>query len=206
MVDTAEQVGVLPQGFYSRPTTEVARDLLGKLIVHQVDGEELAGRIVEVEAYLGLKDEAAHAFAGITPRTKVMFGPPGHAYVYLTYGMYWLLNAVCEPEDHPAAVLIRAIEPLEGHEVMAANRPGRPPREWTSGPGRLALALGVGPAENGLDLTDPRGGLWIEAAPRVPDEKVRVGPRIGLGRHVHEPWLSMPWRWWIAENPYVSRP
>ncbi len=199
-------MAILDRDFYRQPATTVARELLGATLVRQLDGVRLSGMIVEAEAYRGLNDRASHGRERRTPRNVIMYGPPGHAYVYLTYGMYWLLNAVCEPEDHPAAVLIRAIEPLEGHEVMAANRPGRPPREWTSGPGRLALALGVGPAENGLDLTDPRGGLWIEAAPRVPDEKVRVGPRIGLGRHVHEPWLSMPWRWWIAENPYVSRP
>lgn len=200
------EVTILERDFYQQPATTVARALLGATLVRHLHGERLSGKIVETEAYRGLDDRASHGRERRTPRNVIMYGPPGHAYVYLTYGMYWLLNAVCEPEEQPAAVLIRAIEPLEGHALMAANRPGRPPREWSSGPGRLALALGVGQAENGLDLTDPRGGLWIEAGARVPDAEVRAGPRIGLGRHVHEPWLSMPWRWWIADNPYVSRP
>ncbi len=195
---------VLPREFYERPATTVARELLGALLVRRVDGQRVSGVIVEAEAYTGLDDMASHGRKHRTPRNVIMYGRPGHAYVYFTYGMHWLLNAVCEPEDHPAAVLLRAIDPQEGQSIMAANRPGRLPREWTSGPARLAQALGISQPENGLDLTDERGGLWIEAGTLVPDDQVRAGPRIGLGS-VPEPWLSKPWRWWIAGNPFVSR-
>ncbi len=150
----------LSRHFYSRPTTEVARDLLGKLIVHQVDSRELAGRIVEVEAYLGQRDEAAHAFAGVTPRTKVMFGPPGHAYVYLIYGMYHCLNFVTEPDGEACCVLIRALEPVTGIEAMQARRPkARRPQDIASGPGKLTRAMGITLAHYGADLT--RGPLTV---------------------------------------------
>lgn len=195
---------LLTRAFYERPATTVARDLLGALLVRRVDGQRVSGMIVETEAYTGLDDMASHGRKHRTPRNTIMYGKPGHAYVYFTYGMHWLLNVVCEPEDHPAAVLLRAIEPQEGQSIMAAHRPGRPPREWTSGPARLARALAVAGPQNGLDLTDRRGDLWIEAGARVPDEQVRTGPRIGLGS-VPEPWLGMPWRYWIAGNSFVSR-
>ncbi len=194
---------VLPREFYDRPATAVARDLLGALLVREIDGQRVSGLIVETEAYTGLDDMASHGRKHRTPRNTIMYGAPGHAYVYFTYGMHWLLNVVCEPQDHPAAVLLRAIDPQEGQSIMAANRPGRPPRDWTRGPARLAQALGVAGEQNGLDLTGKRD-LWIEAGPPVPDEQVRTGPRIGLGSVV-EPWLSMPWRWWVADNPNVSR-
>ncbi|HML23643.1 MAG TPA: DNA-3-methyladenine glycosylase [Aggregatilinea sp.] len=195
---------ILTREFYTRPATTVARELLGALLVREIDGQRVSGLIVETEAYTGLDDMASHGRKRRTPRNTVMYGAPGHAYVYFTYGMHWLLNAVCEPEDQPAAVLLRAIDPQEGQTIMAANRPGRPPREWTSGPARLAKALAVARDQNGLDLTDQGGGLWIEAGSPVPDEQMRTGPRIGLGSVV-EPWLSMPWRFWIADNPFVSR-
>jgi DNA-3-methyladenine glycosylase len=134
-----------------------------------------------------------------------MWGEPGRAYVYFTYGMHWLLNAVCEGAGHPAAVLLRALEPLEGLDVIAARRDGRPPTGWASGPARLTQALGIGGAQNRADLTTPEAGLWIEAGDPVPEALVRTGPRIGLGKHVAEPWRSIPWRWWVAGSPYVSR-
>ncbi len=191
--------------FFAQQSTVVARDLLGARLVRQIDGRRVAGRIVETEAYRTVADLAAHSRSGKTARNLPMWEAPGHAYVYLTYGMYWLLNVVCEPVDHPAAVLIRALEPLEGLDVIAANRPGRPQDEWASGPGRLTMALAITGEDNRADMTSATSGLWIEAGERVPDAQVQAGPRIGLGKHVREPWLSMPWRWWVVDNPHVSR-
>jgi DNA-3-methyladenine glycosylase len=193
------------QSFYARSALVVARQLLGARLVRVLpNGVRLSGRIVETEAYTGLDDLASHGHSRRTPRNAVMYGPPGRAYVYFTYGNYWLLNAVAEPEGDPAAVLIRAIEPLEGLDEMAARRPGRGPFEWTSGPGKLVLALGISGAQNNIDLTTTDAGLWIEPDTSVPDEQVRTGPRVGLNT-TPEPWLSLPWRFWVAGNPYVSK-
>lgn len=194
----------LPQSFYTPSALDVARSLLGMRLVRVLpNGARLSGRIVETEAYSGLDDLASHGHGRRTPRNLPMYGPPGHAYVYFTYGNYWLFNVVCEPEGDPAAVLIRAIEPLEGLEEMAARRPGRDPFAWTSGPGKLVLALGISGADNTLDLTTTANNLWLEPDVTVPDGQVRTGPRIGMGK-TPEPWYSMPWRWWVAGNPYVS--
>lgn len=195
---------ILPREFYAQEAPTVARALLGAALVRRVDGQRLSGRIVETEAYSTLHDLASHGRDRRTRRNLPMWGEPGRAYVYLIYGMYWLFNVICEPVDHPAAVLIRALEPVEGLDVMAEHRAGRPPREWTNGPGRLSRALAITGDHNTLDLT---GGsdLWIEAGDPVPDEAIHTGPRIGLGKRVAEPWFSMPWRWWIADHPYVSR-
>ncbi len=195
-------MNTLPPDFYERPTLSVARELLGCTLVHHLDGQRLAGRIVEVEAYIGQEDGACHARAGLTPRTAVMFGPPGRAYVYFTYGMHWLLNAVTEPEGQPAAVLIRALRPLEGLEMLAANRPGRPPREWTSGPAKLTRALGITGDCNGLSLSTSR--LTIEPGAPVPDDQIAAGPRVGIAS-APEPWRSKPWRLWIVGEPHVSK-
>lgn len=179
----------LPRAFYDRPTLTVARELLGARLVRVSEGVKLVGLITETEAYVGEQDLGCHAKAGRTPRTAVMYGPPGHAYVYFTYGHHWMLNAVTEPEGFPAAVLIRAIHPLEGIQVMAARRAGRD----TRGPGKLTQALGITKSEYGIDLTVPNGRLWIEAASPIPDSSVTNGPRVGLNT-VPEPWKSMPWR------------
>lgn len=195
---------VLDRDFYAQDAPIVARALLGATLVRQIDGARVSGTIVEIEAYSTPDDLASHGYAKRTGRNWVMWDAPGHAYVYLIYGMYWLLNIVCEPVDHPAAVLIRAIEPREGLPVMAANRAGQPPRRWTSGPGRLARALAVDGGHNGADMTTTASGLWVERDDPLPDERVRSGPRVGMGKRVLEPWLSMPWRWWVADNPYVS--
>lgn len=195
---------VLDRDFYAQDAPIVARALLGATLVRQIDGARVSGTIVEIEAYSTPDDLASHGYAKRTGRNWVMWDAPGHAYVYLIYGMYWLLNIACEPVDHPAAVLIRAIEPREGLPVMAANRAGQPPRRWTSGPGRLARALAVDGGHNGADMTTTASGLWVERADPLPDERVRSGPRVGMGKRVLEPWLSMPWRWWVADNPYVS--
>jgi DNA-3-methyladenine glycosylase len=195
---------ILDRRFYTQEATTVARDLLGAVVVRRLDGQLIKGRIVETEAYRRRDDAASHGFVGKTARNLPMWEAPGHAYVYFTYGMYWLLNVVCEPADHPAAVLIRALEPLAGHDRIAANRAGRSYQQWTSGPGRLTMALKITGDQNRADLTTDSGDLWIEAGDPVPDEQVRTGPRVGLGKRVSEPWLSIPWRWWIVDNPHVS--
>ncbi len=183
----------LPQSFFARPTLEVARGLLGMRLVRSLNGARLSGWIVETEAYIGETDLACHARAGKTPRTAVMYGPPGHAYIYFTYGMHWLLNAVTEAEGFPAAVLLRAIQPVEGLEEMALRRAGVPPARWTDGPGKLCRALALDGQQNGLNLCDPSGELFIETGPGVPDIEVLVGPRVGI-QSTPEPWRSMPWR------------
>ena len=180
------------RSFYDRPTLTVARELIGARLVRILDGVKLVGLITETEAYISQKDLACHAKAGITPRTKVMFGEPGHAYVYFTYGNHWMLNAVTEREGFPAAVLIRAIQPIEGAEIMSERRSGRD----TFGPGKLCQAMGVGKSENGVDLTETTSGLWIEAGTKVPNKSVTIGARVGLN-NTPEPWLSKPWRFLV---------
>jgi DNA-3-methyladenine glycosylase len=183
---------ILPRDFYSRPTLRVARDLVGARLVRILDGRRLAGLITETEAYVGEKDLGSHAKAGRTPRTRVMFGPPGHAYVYFTYGNHWMLNAVTEREEVAGAVLIRAIQPVEGMDVILQRRSGRD----TFGPGKLAQALNITGVENGIDLTEDNGQLWVEEGHRVPDKLVTKGPRVGLYT-VPEPWKSRPYRFLV---------
>ena len=184
---------LLPRAFYSRDTLEVARELLGKRLVRVSHGGRIAGIITETEAYRGEEDLACHARAGRTPRTAVMYGPAGHAYVYFTYGKHWLLNVVTEPPGFPAAVLIRAIKPVEGLAEIAARRVGRPRTEWTNGPGKLCQALDITGAQNSLDLLAFEGDLFIETGDPIPDQHVTTGPRVGIDR-VPEPWRSIPWR------------
>ena len=181
-----------PRDFYNRSTLKVARDLIGARLVRILEGQKLVGLITENEAYISQNDLACHAKAGLTPRTAVMFGEPGHAYVYFTYGNHWMLNVVTEREGFPAAVLIRAIQPIEGVEIMLARRNGRD----TFGPGKLCQAMGITKTENGIDLTRKAGGLWIEEGVNVPNSLVTKGPRVGLN-NTPEPWLSKPWRFLI---------
>ena len=183
----------LPVSFYHREAVVVARELLGMRLVRRFDGQRLAGYIIETEAYSGEEDQACHARSGCTPRTVVMYGPPGRAYVYFTYGMHWCLNCVTGAEGYPAAVLIRAIFPVEGLETIAAHRNPRPQRDWCNGPGKLTSALAIDRQFNGLDLCDPIGDLWIEAGRWIADDDVVIGPRVGINRVV-EPWRSIPWR------------
>lgn len=182
----------IPRKFYNRPTLTVARELLGARLVRILDGVKLVGLITETEGYISEEDLACHAKAGRTKRTAPMYGPPGHAYVYFTYGNHWMLNAVTEAEGFPAAVLIRAIQPIEGIEVMMARRQGRD----TFGPGKLTQALGITISENNADLTESGSSLWIEAGIKVPDKSVTIGPRVGLN-NTPEPWLSKPWRFLV---------
>jgi DNA-3-methyladenine glycosylase len=190
---------VVEELFYNRPAVEVARDLLGMRLVRILDGIRISGTIIETEAYAGEYDLACHARAGLTKRTAVMYGPPGRAYVYFTYGMHWLLNAVCLAEGDPAAVLIRAIEPEEGLDAIAARRNGQPPARWTDGPGKICQALGIDGSLNGVNLSIPSHGLWIEMGTTILDEQVRSGPRVGLG-NTPEPWKSVPWRYRVMDE------
>jgi len=185
---------ILTPDFFARPTLLVARNLLGQRLVRHLDGRRLCGLIVETEAYVGAADTACHASKGRTARTETMFGPPGHAYVYLIYGMYHMLNLVTEAPDFPAAVLIRAVEPLAG---VAAGK------NTTNGPGKLCRAFGIDRALNGWPVT--RGQqLWLEAAPPVPDGAVATGPRVGV--HYAAPAdRAAPWRFWLRDNPFVSK-
>jgi DNA-3-methyladenine glycosylase len=183
---------ILPRSFYNRPTLTVARELIGARLVRILNGKKLVGLIIETEAYISEKDLACHAKAGLTPRTAPMFGEPGHAYVYFTYGNHWMLNAVTEREGFPAAVLIRAIQPIEGEKVMSKRRGGRD----TFGPGKLTQAMGIGKRENTADLTGSASGLWIETGVQVPNSLVTKGPRVGLN-NTPEPWLSKPWRFLV---------
>jgi len=169
---------LLNRNFYNRPTLDVARDLLGKKLVHRVDGVELSGIIVETEAYCGAGDSACHAHRGRTERNAVMFGPPGYAYVYFTYGMHYLINLVTEEEGNPCAVLIRAIEPFSGLEEMQARRK-RHGKELTNGPAKLCQALGIDKSFNGWDVT--RGDtLWVENHQHERPFMVLSTPRIGI--------------------------
>lgn len=182
----------LPRDFYDRPTLTVARELIGARLVRILNGNKLVGLITETEAYISEKDQACHAKAGLTPRTAVMYGLPGYAYVYFTYGNHWMLNIVTEREGFPAAVLIRAIQPVEGAEIISRRRSGGD----TFGPGKLTQALGITKSENGLDLTRANSSLWVEAGIAVPNSLVTKGPRVGLN-NTPEPWKSKPWRFLV---------
>jgi DNA-3-methyladenine glycosylase len=191
----------LPRRFFARPTLVVARELLGQRLVHVCGGQRLTGLITETEAYIGQDDLACHARHGRTSRAAVMFGPPGHAYVYFTYGMHWMLNAVTEAEDCPAAVLIRAIMPEAGLKVMRVRR-GRddPPGRLTNGPAKITQALGIDHRLNGQDLCARRACLFVEQGATVPDAQVRRAPRVGLG-NTPEPWLSLEWNFQWQATP-----
>jgi DNA-3-methyladenine glycosylase len=181
--------------FYDRPVLEVARELIGCVVRH----EGCAGVIVEAEAYHD-SEPACHAFAGLTPRTATLFGPPGVAYVYRSYGIHALLNAVSEPEGVGAAVLIRALEPIEGIELMRRRRGLESLRSLCSGPGKLTQALGIELRHNGVDLA--RGPVTISKRPAAwHDAQVSVDTRIGITRAV-----ELPWRFCAAGSRYLSRP
>ena len=200
----------LPATFYARSARTVAQALLGKKLVRQLNGRLLSGIIVETEAYCDgeERDLACHGErvndAQPTPRTAVMFGPAGFAYVYFTYGIHWLFNVVTGQEGQPNAVLIRALQPVAGIEQMVAHRGERPLIQLTNGPAKLTQALAIDKSYNAANLCQPDGVIWIEDAPTVPQSQIAVGPRIGLGK-TPEPWYSIPWRYWLADNPFVSK-
>ena len=189
---------VLPRAFYLRHPAEVAPELLNKLLVRD-DGR--IGRIVEVEAYAGGSDPAAHSHRGPTARNRTMFGPGGHLYVYFTYGMHWCANAVCGPEGDGHGVLLRAIEPVAGVALMREAR-GHPTRDRDigAGPGRLGQAMGITRAFDGADLVTGDRGIRIMDDGTPPPAEPAVGPRVGISKAVER-----PWRWHVPGNPHVSR-
>lgn len=189
----------LPRTFYDRPTLDVARALLGKTVVRVTTEGAVGGVIVETEAYIAAIDPAAHAYRGLTPRNRSMFGPPGHAYVYVSYGMHHCLNAVTESEGVAAAVLIRAIAPTFGLTLMRAQRGAAiSDRELCRGPGRLCQALALTLADDGADLLGPN--LYIADTLEIPlDSAIIATPRIGITRAA-----EWPWRFVIVGNPFVS--
>jgi DNA-3-methyladenine glycosylase len=186
-----QRAAILDRAFYEQDTVTVARQLLGaQLVYERPDGAVSRVRIVETEAYVGPSDLACHAARGRTRRTEIMFGPAGHAYVFLIYGFHNCLNIVTEDVDMPAAVLIRGAEPLESVEYR------------TDGPGRLCRALGIDRTFTGLDMTTPP--LYLEPGVRVPPREIGAGPRVGVS--YAGDWALRPWRFWVRDNPWVSRP
>jgi DNA-3-methyladenine glycosylase len=196
--------GKLPREFYTRANVvTVARELLGKLLVVPArNGTRVSGRIVEVEAYRGPQDRAAHSYGGRrTKRTETMYGIGGTAYVFFVYGMYNQFNVVTNVADAPHAVLIRAVEPVEGIDLMRKRRRGQPDHNLTNGPGKLCIAMGI---NRKLDAANLLGNkVWIEDAEKIPRSQIAAGPRVGID--YAEEWKDKPWRFWIKGNPFVSR-
>ena len=212
-----------PREMLAGPTLDASRALLGARLVREDPDARRVGRIVEVEAYIGTEDLASHARFGPTDRNRLMFGPAGIAYVYLVYGMYHCVNVVTEGVGVAAAILIRAVEPIEGMEHMMAARAARtalrrPPRagggtpappvapaRLAAGPGLIAVAFDITRADNGVDLCDPASSLRLEPGDVPPAEDVVSGPRVGI-EYAPEPWRSQPWRLAVARSPALSRP
>jgi len=188
----------LPAKFYDRDTEQVARDLLGAVLRCTTSRGVASGRIVETEAYLGEHDLACHAAAGLTARTRWLYGAPGTAYVYFIYGVHWCFNAVTRAVGSPSAVLVRALEPLHGIDLMRERRGDVRDRDLTNGPGKLCEALGITGAENGIPLR--KSAIEILRGEAVPDTRVVVTPRIGITKSA-----EWPLRWYVADNPYVSK-
>lgn len=193
---------MLPREFFLRPAEELAPALLGKLLVHETPEGVAAGMIVETEAYSGPEDDGAHSYGGrLTERTRVQYGPGGYAYVFSIYGMHWCFNAVAAPAGKPEVVLVRALEPVRGLELMRRRRGQDQAGLLCSGPGKLCQALGIGKAQYGLDLCAPP--LYIEAYQELPPEQIAVSPRVNIDyAESSRDWLS---RYFIAGSPYVSR-
>ena len=194
----------LPREFYAQnDTLQLARDLLGtRLVAPTPEGVRVSGYIVELEAYLGPADRASHAWNGRrTARTEIMYGPAGAVYVFFIYGMYYQFNVVTGPPDTPHAILIRALEPDEGGEIMQERRPRQPLKNWTSGPGKLCLALGLDRSHNGADLGGER--VWLEQGRAVTPAEIAAGPRIGID--YAGDFVDKPWRFWLRGNKFVSR-
>ena len=194
----------LPRDFYTRPNVlHVARDLLGKLlVVPNRNGKRISGRIVEAEAYRGPQDRAAHSYGGRrTRRTEPMYGVGGTAYVFFVYGMYYQFNVVTNVVDTPHAVLIRAVEPVEGIELMRKRRSGQTDHNLTNGPGKLCIALGIDRRLDGDDLLGDK--VWLEEDAKIPRARITSGPRIGIDYAAE--WKDKPWRFWIRDNRYVSK-
>ncbi|MCP4537330.1 MAG: DNA-3-methyladenine glycosylase [Chloroflexi bacterium] len=193
----------LNRDFFALDTLTVARELLGQRLVRILNNERLSGRIVEVEAYVGEDDQASHARPGRTKRNAPMYGPPGYAYVYLIYGMHHCFNVVTESEGFPAAVLIRALEPMEGIKKMQDLRGGRPDLPLTSGPARLCQALDIDRHFDGIDLCASDALLFLEADTLIPTDAIATDHRIGV--RGDEEAVTVPWRFYVKNNQHVSR-
>ena len=193
---------MLPREFYLRPALEAAPELLGKLLVHETAEGLTAGRIVEVEAYVGPEDDGAHSFgARRTARTAIQYGPGGFAYVFGLYGMHWCFNVVTAPEERPEVVLVRALEPVRGLALMQKRRGTEREELLCSGPGRLCQAMGITKAQYGLDLC--RGPLYLEDGERIPPERIALSPRVNID--YAQGYKDRLWRYFIRDNPHVSR-
>ncbi|WP_026404205.1 DNA-3-methyladenine glycosylase [Actinomadura rifamycini] len=190
---------LLPRDFFDGPVDEIAPALLGHVLRHRTPDGDVAVRLTEVEAYAGPLDPASHAYRGRTARNEVMFGPPGHAYVYFTYGMHFCMNLVCGPDGTSSAVLLRAGEIIEGEETARARRPRSTVRDLARGPARLCEALGIAREQNGLDICTPGGELTVHHGDPPDPGRVRRGPRTGVNAA-----KDVPWRFWIDADPYVS--
>jgi DNA-3-methyladenine glycosylase len=195
----------LAASFYAQDTVQVALELVGKRLVRLDGDRRIAGMITETEAYRGEDDLACHCRAGRTPRTVIMYGPPGKAYVYFVYGMHWLLNFVTEKEGYPGAVLIRAIQPVEGLDLIAKRRNGRPQKQWTDGPAKLCQALGIDGGFNGVNTCKKDARIFVESGTEIPSELIQITPRIGL-ETVPEPWRSKPWRFVLTDPNLIHPP
>jgi DNA-3-methyladenine glycosylase len=192
---------VLPRAFFDRPVLDVAPDLLGRVVTHDSPDGPVAVRLTEVEAYDGARDPGSHAYRGPTRRNAVMFGPSGHVYVYFSYGMHWCMNLVCLPEGTAAAALLRAGEIVEGAELARSRRRAASrDRDLARGPARLTEALGVTGARDGTDAVAPEAALRVSAGVAVDPDRVRTGPRVGVGGDS----AAWPWRFWIDGEPTVS--
>jgi DNA-3-methyladenine glycosylase len=194
---------LLREFYHSNDTVSVARGLLGKLIVvPDEQGRRVSGMIVETEAYLGVEDRAAHSYAGRrTPRNEITYAAGGHVYVFFVYGMYYQLNVVTGPADHPHVVLIRAVEPVEGIDIMRERRGKMPDKNLTSGPGKLCIALDIDRSLNGEDLLG--GKIWLEDHRSFDAADIAAGTRIGIDYAGED--ATKPWRFWVKDNAYVSR-
>jgi DNA-3-methyladenine glycosylase len=204
--DNEAGLTTLPREFLDRPSPEVAPGLLGCVLEHETGDGLVAVMLTEVEAYAGETDPASHAYRGKTRRNAVMFGPPGYAYVYFTYGMHFCVNVVCGPGDTPSALLLRAGRVIAGEELAASRRHGGRARDLARGPARLCQALAIDRAQNGADLCDPRSPLRLRSADSElagsdgqPLGAIRVGPRVGIREAA-----DIPWRFWLADDPSVS--
>ena len=185
---------ILCRDFYMRAVHAVARDLLGKTLVSTTNGSRIAGTIYETEAYDGEQDLACHARSGKTARTAVMYSEGGHAYIYFTYGLHWMFNCVAGASGYPAAVLIRAIQPIEGIDIIRDRRQPIDQSHWCDGPAKMTKSLGITGMHNGMDMCQKNAVIYIEEGCLIPEEKVKKTPRIGLGR-TPEPWKSKLWRY-----------
>ena len=195
----------LAASFYAQDTVQVARELIGKRLVRLDGDQRIAGLITETEAYRGEDDLACHCRSGQTPRTVIMYGPPGKAYVYFVYGMHWLLNFVTEKEGYPGAVLIRAIRPEEGLDLIAKHRDGKPQKQWADGPAKLCQALGIDGGFNGVDTCSKEARIFIETGIEMPSTLILKTPRVGLAT-VPEPWRSKPWRFVLTDLNLIHPP